>query len=167
MVRIGTIVGSWGNKGEVKYRPEAAPPEGGLGTIVIRVDGRDEEFLVEALKAAGTGYRIKLKGIETMDAAERLRGCPVLQPESALAPPGPDAYFLFQLVGCRVTALDGRELGTVRDVWPIPGNDQLVVDRDGRELLLPLSRSICRRVDVAAKRIVVELPEGLLDLNEI
>ncbi|MBN2206240.1 MAG: 16S rRNA processing protein RimM [Candidatus Aminicenantes bacterium] len=167
MIRIGTIVGSWGNKGEVKYRPDGAPPEAGLETVFIRVGGRDEAFRVEALKAAGAGYRFKLRGIDTMDAAERLRGCPVLQPEAALPPPGPDAYYLYQLVGCRVTTGDGRELGTVRDVWTIPGNDQLVVDRDGRDLLLPLSRAICRRVDVAAKHILVEVPEGLLDLNEI
>jgi len=167
LVRIGTIVGSWGNKGDVKVRPEGAPPEGALGTIFIRVGGRDEEFRVEAVRAVGAGFRLKLRGIDTMDAAERLRGCPVVLPEAALAPPGPDAYYHYQLVGCRVTAVDGRELGTVRDVWTIPGNDQLVVDRNGREILLPLSRAFCREIDVAGKRIVVEVPDGLLDLNEI
>ena len=55
MVRIGTIVGSWGNKGEVKYRPEGAPPEGPLGTVYIQVGGREEEFLVEAVRPAGAG----------------------------------------------------------------------------------------------------------------
>ena len=164
MVRIGTIVGIWGNKGEVKYRPEGAPPEGPLGTVYIQVGGREEEFLVEAVRPAGAGTRIKLRGIDTMDAAERLRGCPVLAPEASLAPAGPDTYYLYQLAGCRVTALDGRELGTVRDVWTIPGNDQLVVERDGREILIPLTRAICREVDVAGKRIVVEVPDGLLDL---
>ena len=167
MVRIGTIVKIRGNKGDVKFRPEGAPDLGAFRTLFVRIGDRDEEFPVEGFGRSGAAFRLKLKGIDTMDGAERLAGCPVFVPEAALPALAPGAYYLHQLVGCRVVAVDGRELGAVKDVWSIPGNDQLVVDRAGREVLVPLSGAFCREIDVAGRRIVVDAPEGLLDLNEI
>jgi 16S rRNA processing protein RimM len=167
LVRIGTIVGSRGNKGEVKFRPEGPLDAGSLRTLFVRIADRDEEFQVEALGPQGAVTRLKLKGIDSMDGAERLAGCPVFLPEEALPPPEPNAYYHYQLVGCRVVTVDGREVGIVKDVWTIPANDQLVVDRNGRDVLVPFSRTFCREIDIAGKRVVIDVPDGLLDLNEI
>jgi len=167
LVRIGTIVGSRGIKGEVKFRPDGPLDEGSLRTLYVRVADRDQECQVEALIPSGAVYRLKLKGIDSMDGARSLSGCPVFLPEEALPLPGPDAYYLYQLVGCRVVTVEGREAGIVKDVWTIPDNDQLVIDREGRDILVPLNRAFCREVDVAGKRIVIDAPNGLLDLNEI
>lgn len=88
-------------------------------------------------------------------------------PEEALPPVGKGSYYDFQIIGCEVVAKDGRAIGTVKGLLPVGDRDLLVVDREGREALIPFVESLCLEVDAAAKRIRVDLPDGLLDLNDI
>jgi 16S rRNA processing protein RimM len=82
------------------------------------------------------------------------------------------AYYIFELVGLRVGTLDGRDLGTVRDVLLTGGTPLLVVEpeADGRtpspreEILIPAARAICTRIDPAGGTITVAPPDGLLEL---
>ena len=87
--------------------------------------------------------------------------------ELANAVPLPEGtYFDHDLVGCAVCSLDGEDLGKVKEVLRISGNNQLVVTGKRGEFLLPAVEGICREVSIEEKRIVVELPEGLIDLNK-
>jgi len=82
-------------------------------------------------------------------------------------------YFVTDLIGCTVFEIPAEEaprvLGTVSDVYftgdTVAGTPLLQVETPGGELLLPLAEDICKRIDVAAKRIDVRLPEGLRDVN--
>jgi 16S rRNA processing protein RimM len=73
------------------------------------------------------------------------------------------------LVGCEVETGDGRPVGRVVGVLETGGTPLLVIagHAGGGEVLVPLSESICRRIDTAGKRIVIDPPDGLLDLNAI
>jgi 16S rRNA processing protein RimM len=74
-------------------------------------------------------------------------------------------FYTFDLKGCDVyTELEGR-LGAVVDVLDSGGSGLLRIDRDGAELLVPFAAAFLKRVDIAARRIDLVLPEGLLDLN--
>jgi len=68
-----------------------------------------------------------------------------------------------------VATRDGRAVGMVRKVWEAGGAPLLVLDPTAGkdEIYIPFNRSICSEIDVAAKRIVIDPPDGLLDLNEI
>lgn len=88
-------------------------------------------------------------------------------PEEALPPAEKGSFYDFQLIGCEVVEKDGGAIGTVKGLLPVGGRDILVVDRGGREVLIPFTESFCLEVDAAAGRIRVELPDGLLDLNDI
>ena len=132
----------------------------------------------------GTGV-FHLEGCETISDAEKLRGCDVLLPfdERVVLPAG--KYFVTDLIGCTVFALPPPEtklsspacsmesipqvVGTVRDVFfpgeGAAGTPLLQVDALAGELLLPLAEEICTCIDVAARRIDVNLPEGLAELN--
>ena len=73
------------------------------------------------------------------------------------------------MIGCIVVTKDGvtqdeQTLGTVSNVEDFGAAPLLIVEIDGREVMIPLADSICTEVDTAQKRIVVALPEGLLDL---
>jgi 16S rRNA processing protein RimM len=75
-------------------------------------------------------------------------------------------YYHHDLTGCRVETADGRTIGVVKEVDSANGGSRLVVDGGaGGEILVPLVGEICRDVDVGGKRIVIDPPEGLLDLN--
>ena len=82
--------------------------------------------------------------------------------ERAQLPEG--EYFQTDLVGCAVVACDGKEIGIV-DGWQEYGGPQLLKVRAGeKEILVPFAKSICVEIDVPGRKIVVDLPEGLIDL---
>jgi 16S rRNA processing protein RimM len=82
-----------------------------------------------------------------------------------LIPLPEDSYYDFQLIGCQVTTCDGKRLGSVSEIQRYGAAPLLVVvDEEKGERLIPLTRNICLEIDIAGKRILVEPPEGLLDL---
>jgi 16S rRNA processing protein RimM len=109
------------------------------------------------------------QGSDSISEAEKLVGLEVQIPISdRVALPG-GSYYVTDLIGCQVCDAEGCGLGRVRDVQftgeGIPGTPLLAIDAPEGELLIPLALEICVRVDVDARRIDVNLPEGLRDLN--
>ncbi|HYL11020.1 MAG TPA: ribosome maturation factor RimM [Candidatus Acidoferrales bacterium] len=119
------------------------------------------------------------EGVDSIAAAEQLRGLEVQVPlaERVKLPTG--RYYISELVGCEVFELattpatarattpattSPERIGTVRDVQ-LAGTPLLVVESPQGELLIPLAEEICTRVDTLARRIEVVLPEGLRELN--
>jgi 16S rRNA processing protein RimM len=77
------------------------------------------------------------------------------------------SYYLFQIAGCSVVTVKGIKVGTVKDVLLIKDNDILEVVRQGKEILIPFTEKICVGVDMKKREIVIDPPEGLLEINEI
>jgi 16S rRNA processing protein RimM len=98
-------------------------------------------------------------------AAEALRNT-LLVADSATSPAvDDDEYWDHQLIDLAVVTVDGTSLGSITDIAHPPGGDLLVVRRpDGAELLVPFVRAIVPTVDLEARRVVVDPPDGLLDL---
>jgi 16S rRNA processing protein RimM len=125
------------------------------------------------------------EGCSSINAAEKFRGFEVLIPAADRVKLPDGKYFVSDLIGCSVFETPAtqsklaspacameeapRLLGSVRDVFfpgeGTAGTPLLQVDTSAGELLVPLAEDICRRIDVAARRIDVTLPEGLGDLN--
>ena len=112
----------------------------------------------------------------SVDDAKKLVGFEVRIPLAARTKLPDGSYYISDLVGCEVVETTGGKIGVVRDVEingeNVQGTPLLVVDVEpsktavsGGEILIPLAQEICVRVDLAARRIEVKLPEGLLDLN--
>lgn len=114
---------------------------------------------------------LKFAGVDSIAQANRLRGRYVLIRRDEKVRLGEHRYYLWELEGCQVVAeRDGLEtvVGTVTAIEPTGGTDLLHVARDtarGGEILIPFAEEICRHVDPPAKRIVIDPPEGLLELN--
>jgi 16S rRNA processing protein RimM len=108
--------------------------------------------------------RLALRGIGSREAAQALVGALVGVEAGQLAPLPSGEFYWYQLVGCTVVSSHGRALGTVRALWDTGAHDVLVVeDERGAEVLLPAAEDLLREVDVERGRIVIEVPEGLLD----
>jgi 16S rRNA processing protein RimM len=104
--------------------------------------------------------------INSMEAAESLRGLEVQVPIEERAQLAAGNYFVSDLVGCAVwEAGASSALGSVRDVEFPGGAPLLAIDTNHGEVLVPLAAEFCIHIDVKAKRIEVSLPDGLLDLN--
>ena len=114
------------------------------------------------------------EGSDSIYDAERLVGLEIQIPLSERVPLTTGSYFVTDLIGCEVfqTNASGalEKLGDVRDVQStgesVAGTPVLVVATPHGELLIPLATEICTRIDTAARRIEVVLPEGLRDLNQ-
>jgi 16S rRNA processing protein RimM len=147
--------------------------------VEVRTDDPDTRLARGAVlatepEAAGpltvTGFRwhsgrllLRLADVTDRAAAEALRGVALL---AEGLPPEPDAYYDHELVGLAATLADGRPLGTVGDVLHLPGHELLVVRTPaGREALVPFVAAIVTTVDLAARRVTIDPPEGLLDLD--
>jgi 16S rRNA processing protein RimM len=108
----------------------------------------------------------KFEGIDTMTDAELWQGAGIFVAAEDVAKPEEGAYSYADLVGSRVVDLgkDGA-LGVVEAIEEFGGPPVLRVRAaDGKEILIPFARAICKQIDPASKTIGVELPEGLLDL---
>jgi 16S rRNA processing protein RimM len=122
--------------------------------------------LVELEKARLHQDRVilKFKDCDTRNEAEALREHRVFIERAALVELPAHEFFHFDLIGCAIVTRSGETIGEVSDVQDFGAAPLLIVKQPERELMIPLADSICVEVDVVHKRIVVELPEGLLDL---
>src|SRR5262249_6174004 len=103
-------------------------------------------------------------GCETVEAAAALVGRLVALPEAEALPLLPGQFYPWQLEGCRVSTEDGREVGRVIRIEQSAAQDLWVVSDGARECLIPAVAEIVLEVDVAAGRVVIRPPDGLLAL---
>jgi 16S rRNA processing protein RimM len=180
-VVLGEVVGAHGTRGELRVRllgegaeslrrvPEVvliAPRRAASGQASRGDLAGDAIHAVIAVRSGRRGgeARIALGGIESRDAAEAVAGLLVAADARHLEPLPDGEFYCFELVGCAVEAADGRLLGTLRAHWDTGGHGVLVVEgSQGEEVLLPAAEPLLREVDLVRRRIVIEVPEGLLD----
>ena len=169
MINVGKILRSQGDKGELRLRlyQEEAVKLLHLTKIHLGKEGFLKEFQVEDLTPKGKAVNIKLVGVDSLAQADQLAGLEVFVSEEMLRTPEEDKYYYFQLEGCSVRLKGGEEVGIVADVLSHGESNLLVVKRGDREILIPFHKTICLDVDPVKKEILIDAPEGLLDLNEI
>lgn len=107
---------------------------------------------------------VEIEGVETIEMAETLRDGTMLRERASSMPPPEGSFYAQDLLGLQVVTVGGESLGRVAEIRETGGTDLLVVPSGGREILIPFARAICTEIDLAGGRIVVDPPEGLLDL---
>lgn len=165
---VGRVARAHGNRGEVIVNPETDFVEErfrvGAGLLVKR-GGRVELVRVTAMRVHLGRPVVALEGVASMNDAEALAGAEFRVPVTDLEPLPDGMFYRHDLVGCRVETAGGAPVGDVAAVEGELGASRLVVRAPGGEVLIPLARAICVDIDIAARRIVVDPPEGLLELN--
>ncbi len=165
---IARILKPRGNRGEVLVELHTDFPTrfDHLDRVWVEYpDGRHENLEIERRWEHQGRQILKFRSIESISAAEKLAGA-WLEIEADQAFPLPvGTYWDRDLIGCRLRNENGDCLGEVTDVLRIAGNDQLVVQHNAVEYMVPLVAAICLRICIERKEILVELPAGLIDLN--
>lgn len=162
-VTVALLGKTRGNRGEITALALSSKPERFQSLRRVYLFGAGKPYEVETAWFHDGALILKFQGIDTISDAEKLAGSEVRIPESERTPLEPGEYFQTDLVGCSVIERKtGNSVGRVAG-WEDSGGPGLLVVEGG--LLIPFARSICVEIDPAAKRIVVELPEGLKDLN--
>ena len=150
----GEVVTTHGVRGELKILPWADGPEFLTDFNRVRIDGK--EYNVESCRIQKTCNLLKLKGIDTMEDAQKLRG-KTLQVYREDA--DPDAVYVAELIGVEVMA-DGESIGKVTDVLDYPGNKVYVV-RGEHEYMIPAVKHFVLSTDIDAGIMQVRLIEGM------
>jgi 16S rRNA processing protein RimM len=108
---------------------------------------------------------VSLEGVETIDDAEALAGVELRMRTSDMAPLPDGTYRHHELIGCEVRDQHDRVIGRVTAVEGPTERSQLVIEGARGQVLVPLVAGICVSVDPGAQRIVINPPDGLLELN--
>ena len=179
MAVVGTIARAHGNRGQVIVNPETDFPDerfqAGAELFVERA-GAALAMRVVAMRMQRDRPVIAFDGVATMNDAEALAGKELRVPVERLAALPQDTFYHHDLVGCRVETLGGVDVGIVSGVEDAPNGSRLIVVRGAGapgveeegahgHVEIPLVADICTTVDVGAKRIVIDPPDGLLELN--
>lgn len=167
LVTVGVIARTHGLRGHVVVNPETDFPDDryrpGVELWIRRGPAPEAMRIAEARFHLGRPI-VRFEGIESIEAAEAL-GRGDLRADVATLDPLPDATFRHSdLVGCRVSTVAGEALGAVIRVDGQMTTSRLVVAGRRGEVMIPLAEAICVEIDPAGRRIVVDPPEGLLDL---
>ena len=166
LVAIAKIVKPRGLRGEVVADILTDVPdrfENLDSAVGVFSDGTRAELKIENFRFQKGRVLLSLAGYDSIEKAEALRDVELCIPESAVAELDEDEYFDWQLEGCDVETIEGEPVGKVREVMRTGGTEILVVDSGTREYLIPFAESICPEVDIAAKKIRIDPPEGLLE----
>ena len=167
-VAVALLGKTRGNRGELTALALSSKPEryGSMGEVYLFGPGLDsagERREVESSWFHDGALVLKFRGVDSISEAERLAGAEVRVPMAERTPLEPGEFFESDLIGCDVVErATGQALGRV-SAWQDAGGAGLLVVGNG--LLIPFAREICVEIDPAARRIAVELPEGLKELN--
>jgi 16S rRNA processing protein RimM len=163
LVAIGRIDRPQGRRGEVVVTPFSDRPDRFPNlrrAFAPGPGGSIRELRVTSSWPHKRRWVLKLDGIDSIDAAEGLRGLELRIGEEELAPLPEGSYYDHQLKGLEVVdAAGGERLGVVRDLIETGGVPVLAVDTGSGESLIPLAERFVRQVDLAAGRMLVCPPE--------
>ena len=153
-VNAGEIVTTHGIRGEVKVMCWLDDPEMLCEFDRCQIDGKDYE--IEQCRVQKTCNLVKLSGIDTMDAAQAMRGKKIMLYREDI---DDEVIFAAELIGVEVFA-EGRKIGKITDVLDYPGNSVYVV-RGEHEYMIPAVKAFILNTDVEGNRMDVKLIEGM------
>ena len=169
LLLIGRVARAHGNRGEVivNLDTDFADDRFRAGRVVrVGLAGRMVPRAIVSARFHQGRPVVALEGIATMTEAEALAGAELWIAAAELDPLPPSTFYRHDLVGCDVRRASGESVGRVTGVEGTLERSRLVVQGKRGEVLIPLTAAICVTVDTAARLIVIEPPDGLLDLNE-
>lgn len=129
------------------------------GSRLLHSDGRT--LTVESFRSHGNRALVKFEGVDDREGAESLRGI-LYVPAGEVRELDPDEFWAHEVVGCDVFDVAGKPLGSVSAVVPGAAQDLLEVMTASGTGLVPMVQDIVREIDVAARRVVIDPPAGLL-----
>ena len=166
---LGTIVRLYGFKGEVYAKLDVDYPEEYLEmeSVFIELDNKLVPFFIEDAQFGSKGMlRIKFEDVDSEKSAKSLLKKPLYLPASILEDSKKVEYYFHEIIGFDVNDQNEGHLGKVIEVLEYPGNPIMKIEKNEIEVLVPLQDAFVVSVIKKDQLINVNLPEGMLDLND-
>jgi 16S rRNA processing protein RimM len=166
LVLVGAIAGAFGVQGEVRLRSFTALPDALVDYAPFYHADGSLALTPKSWRPVKDGIAVIAVEVNSREDAIALRNTKLYVPRAALPPADEDEFYHVDLIGLSVEALDGAPLGRVRSVIPGP---QDLLDIDGTpgaksSWFLPFTKALVPVVDLAGKRLVAEVPAGLIPM---
>lgn len=163
-VCLGAITGPHGVRGLVKVKPFTEVPEDVAAYGPVENEAGTRRFSLRITGTAKGQVIVAVDGVGDRNAAEALKGQRLYVDRTALPEPDDGSFYHADLIGMAVVGLDGADLGTVTALYDFGAGDLLEFrGADGKARMLPFTEAVVPTVDLAARRMVVDPPEGALD----
>lgn len=161
---VGAIAGSYGVRGEVRLKSFCADPEAIGDYAPLSTEDGGRNFSVNITGQIKNGLSARLSGINTKEQADALKGTRLYAPRDRLPALPDDEFYHADLIGLDALDTGGNRLGRVHAVFDHGAGDILEIHGPGLKngLLVPFTREAVPVVDIAAGRVVVDPPAGLL-----
>lgn len=166
LVPLGEFVATHGLDGWLRlnsFNPHSETLTPGLAVYLDKSGARSKQE-IESSKPHKKQFLIKLRGVDHIDKARPHIGATLLVEDAALAALEPGQYYQYQVIGFQVVDVDGRVIGTLVRTLSTGGGALYVVQGPTKEHLIPAVKEIVEQVDFAEKKMVINPPDGLLDL---
>ncbi len=160
---VGAIMGAFGVKGEVRVKSFCANPADIDSYGPLTNEDDSQSFDLTLTRPVKTGFAAKIKGIRYKDQADALRGTRLFVDRDRLPSLPDDEFYHSDLVGLQMVDTGGESIGRIKAVLNHGAGDILeVTGKDIKgSLLVPFTLEVVPTVDLAAKRVIVDLPYGL------
>lgn len=165
-VPLGQIVTTHGLEGWMKlhaFNPNTAALSTGVKVMLESPEHRSQ-FTIEGSKPHKSQFLIKLGGVNCIDEAKRWIGSTLSVSEDALDVLKPGQYYHYQVIGFDVVQMSGESVGKIASILTTPAGEIYVVQGAEKEHLIPAVKEFIEEVDFSTGRIVINPPQGLLDL---
>ena len=160
---VGAIAGSFGVQGEVRLKSFCADPTAIAEYGPLFTEDGSQSYIVKLTRAVSGGLGARITGVATKEQADALRGVSLYVDRAKLPNLPDDEFYHTDLIGLAAHDTGGALIGTVQAVHNHGAGDLLEIAGAGMKtsLLLPFTLVVVPTVDLATRRIVVDLPEGL------
>jgi 16S rRNA processing protein RimM len=164
---LGKIVKKYSFKGEVLVKLDTDEPEFYENLDALFIDLRNNlvPFFIESSQLHKSELlRIKFEEVDSEQDADSILKCDVYLPLQALPKLEDDKFYFHEVIGYKVEDVNFGVVGIVKSINDHTSQALFEIDRDGTEILIPLNDAFIKKVDKKKKLILVETPEGLIDL---
>ncbi|WP_299613006.1 ribosome maturation factor RimM [uncultured Tateyamaria sp.] len=165
LICVGAIGGSYGVQGEVRLKSFCANPDDIETYSPLTTEDGQRAFSLAIVRPMKNGFVVRIAEVATKEEADALKGTQLFARREQLPHLPDDEFYYTDLVGLDVFDTGGTSLGRVKTVQNHGASDLLEVHVPGATttVLLPFTKSAVPTVDMAARRIIADPPEGLFD----
>ncbi len=159
---VGAIAGAFGVRGEVRLKSFCANPEDIAKFTPLQSEG-GEVFTIQSVRPIKNGFSARISEINSREEAEALRSTRLYALRDQFPELVDEEYYHSDLIGMEVQNGEGSAIGKVKSIHNFGAGDLIEIHYQGRTVLIPFTKTFVPTVDIQARTIVIDPPEGLIE----